>query len=164
MPLQRTGLVTIRLSRELVAVVNESDEPILSAHKWYAKPDGNTFYAVTRVNGKTTYMHRLLLGSAVATFVDHKDGNGLNNARSNLRECTKAENSRNASKRRDGSSPYKGVSWYRWTGRWVARIQVDNKAKHLGYFSSAELAAMAYDIAARDLFGDFAKVNFAVAK
>lgn len=97
-------------------------------------------------------------------MIDHKNGNGLDNRRSNLRFCTNAQNQHNQRKwgSRSGkplSSRYKGVSWHR-RGHWRAKIQAQGKRRYLGQFQSEEAAARAYDRAARELHGEFAVLNF----
>lgn len=90
--------------------------------------------------------------------IDHIDGNGLNNKRSNLRFCTSSENKRNMKKTR-GTSKYKGV-YLAKNGRWVAQIRGTKIRKHLGTFNSEEEAAQAYDAAAKKEFSNFARLNF----
>ena len=103
-------------------------------------------------------LHRLLLGSAV--LVDHRDGNGLNNQRSNLRPATHAQNLQNTRKRAGTTSRFKGVCWNKKKQAWVAFIKHEGKKKYLGCFSSEEVAARAYDFAASETFGEFACLNF----
>jgi hypothetical protein len=92
--------------------------------------------------------------------VDHQDGDGLNNRRSNLRICTHQNNSRNMRRHRDSASRFKGVSWWKTRQIWRAYIVVDNKQKGLGYYNNDTDAARAYDAAAKKLFGEFANLNF----
>lgn len=92
------------------------------------------------------------------SMVDHKDGDGLNNRRHNLRGCTRRDNSANSRKRQHTSSRFKGVSYN--SGKWLATIGYDRKTHYLGRYDTEEDAAMAYDRAALRHFGTFAKVNF----
>lgn len=93
--------------------------------------------------------------------VDHEDGDKTNNAIKNLRLATPSENAANAHKlRRNNTSGFRGVSFYKLTGRWTAKINVNRRLRHLGYFDSAEAAARAYDRAAITHFGQFASCNF----
>jgi hypothetical protein len=92
--------------------------------------------------------------------VDHKNRNGIDNRRPNLRLATESQNCMNRQKQRVTSSKYKGVSWVRSSGKWKAAIQVDKKNLHLGYFEDEEEAARAYDAAARKYQGEFAYQNF----
>lgn len=113
------------------------------------------------VDGKRTkvQLHRFLMGVTDSKiFVDHKDGDRFNNTRENLRLCSAKQNAQNRPKRSDSSSPYKGVS--RKSKGWGAWITEEGTSVFLGTYPTAEAAAMAYDRKARQLYGDFAKVNF----
>jgi hypothetical protein len=103
-------------------------------------------------------MHQLVYGPHTHE-IDHKNGNGLDNRKANLREATRSQQTANARKTsRPKSSIYKGVCRFR--GAWVARIQPDGKCIHLGTFHDEKEAALAYDNAAREMFGEFANTNF----
>lgn len=89
--------------------------------------------------------------------IDHRDGNSLNNRRANLRLATHAQNQHNRKAYATNTSGYKGVSYYRPTGKWVARIELKGKCKGLGYFFTPEAAHAAYIAAAKELHGEFAR-------
>lgn len=91
--------------------------------------------------------------------LDHINGDRMDNRMCNLRAATVAENSRNGAIRASNTSGRKGVTWNRHTKRWQAQIGYAYGKRHLGYFSSLEAAAEAYDRAALELHGDFAKTN-----
>jgi len=92
---------------------------------------------------------------------DHADMNKNNNSRSNLRLATASQQQANTKKYRGKySSKYKGVSRYLSTEKWKATITVNTRTKHLGTFTSEEQAAKAYDEAAKEYFGEFARTNF----
>jgi len=153
----------IELSQGLVALVDASDYALVRDRRWYAARRKQTFYAVRHSSGpgpKLLYMHRVILPTAGS--VDHINGNGLDNRRANLRPANGAQNAQNSRKRRAGtsSSRYKGVSLKKSTGRWAANIGHGYRQVFLGYFDREEDAAQAYDEAARDLFGEFARLNF----
>lgn len=109
----------------------------------------------------TMKAHRFLLWKATGAIpehVDHIDGDKLNNRISNLRPASTAQNARNCKLRIDNSSGYKGVSRAK-SGRWEACIKVGKKKKTLGTFGDPRTAALAYDEAAREEYGEFAKTN-----
>ena len=96
-----------------------------------------------------------MTGSWPAKDIDHKDGDGLNNSWCNLREATRLENSGNSRRRSDNTSGAKGVRLDR--GKWIAQIVVAGKLRRLGTFNTLEAAAAAYEAAATEHFGEFAR-------
>jgi hypothetical protein len=152
------------------AIVDDEDFERLSKFRWFAlrEPDGRV-YAGCRMpeHGKTLVrLHRYLLGLKPhdGRVVDHRDSDGLNNQKSNLRECTQLNNNHNRRKQAgQRHSRFKGVSWHIRNNRWIAAIRKmsDGKSKsvHLGYFKDEMLAAQAYDAAAREHHGEFARLN-----
>jgi hypothetical protein len=118
-------------------------------------------YLVIRIGRTTQRAHRLawlLTYGEWPSQIDHRDGNRSNNAISNLRLASTAQNSQNAKLRADSSTGFKGVSVCNFTGRFRAYINVDNKRVHLGRFNTAEEAGEAYKAAALKHFGEFARV------
>lgn len=154
----------IALSQDKVAIVDDLDFPYLSQFKWTALKGRNTWYAVRNVviDGRTKMllMHRLLLDAPTGLGVDHRDGDGLNNQRANLRLCNEQQNGQNRTLQSNNKSGYKGVSWDKRKRKWTARIKAHGKQPHLGYFDTAKDAARAYDAAALELHGEFARLNF----
>jgi hypothetical protein len=150
---------TVPLTKGLQALVDDEDlESVLSAGPWHAVVShGQTFYAVHGewVSGKIvhTRMHCLILDAKPGQQVDHINGNSLDNRRANLRLATPTENRANTGKRRGGVSRYKGVSWHH--GRWAARIG----DRWLGQYPTEEDAARAYDAAAVEAWGVYARLN-----
>jgi len=154
----------IVLTKGQVALVDDSDYEWLNQWKWCAKKDKYTYYAyrkdysLGKHNSVAIIMHRLILQlNDPKIEVDHEDGNGLNNQRSNLRVATRTENIYNRKIFKNNQSGLKGVSLHR--GRWRATIQKDKKAIHIGYFICKEDAAIAYNNKAIELHGDFARIN-----
>jgi len=148
----------ILLTKEYKAIVDDDDYEILSKFKWSARESGRRVYA-SRHPGRTMHMHREILGAPKDMDVDHIDGNGLNNQRSNLRLATRSQNMGNSKKHVDNSSGAKGVTWSRDKKKWEARIRCGHRRMHIGYFANIEDAAHAYDAKARELFGEFARLN-----
>lgn len=153
---------------ELSATVDEEDNRTfhLSDYKWSAIIGRNTTYVASKKNGKTIYLHRLIMGlldSPRSVFVDHIDHNGLNNSRVNLRVTDNSRNQGNARKRLSAktSSTYKGVCFSsdNKTNPWRAIIMLSGKSKHLGYYRTQKEAAWAYNQAAIELFGPYAHLN-----
>ena len=160
------SMTEIPLTRGKVAFVDDADVALVAGYRWSAWNyyGGRKHYAgvMIRRDGKrvTLLMHRLILGLTGSEHIDHWDGDGLNNARHNLRVCTRTQNQANSrTLRSHNTSGIKGVGFYRPTARWRAYIRVAGKDIHLGFFNSKADAALAYDAAARQYFGEFAATN-----
>ncbi len=152
----------IPLTQGKYAIVDDEDYEWLSRHKWYAIRKGNVYYAARMPKGKGRkhiYMHREILGAPNNKQVDHINHYALDNCKSNLRLCTNQENRFNSKSDKNGSSKYKGVSWYRPLRKWGAQICYNGKRIYLGYFHDEISAAKAYDESATELFGKFARLN-----
>lgn len=124
-------------------------------HSWHTKSP-NSPYATARIGGRNYYLHRMLTKPPVGLFVDHINGNPLDNRRSNLRVVTSAQNAANQGPRRKGSSQYKGVS--RRRGGWVAQITAQRRALCIGLFAQEIYAALAYGLVAAVLHGPCARL------
>lgn len=143
-------------------IVDDSDYNWLSKFNWYVVDHGHTFYARVHqtVNGKHVkiYMHRMILGlNGRHEIADHKDGNGLNNQRENIRKCSQSNNLKNRKPRKSGTG-YLGVGPTK--NGYRAFIAVDGIFKHLGHFKDPIEAAKEYDKAALKFHGEFARPNF----
>lgn len=157
----------VELSSGEFAYCDDQDYELVSAYWWATVRSGQNLYAVhsrkaTNTRAKVSLMmHRLILGVADRRVrVDHIDGNGLNNCRSNLRICTQRENLGNQRKR-GVTSRFKGVCRYpSKTKPWQVKITVNYRLIHVGNFADEVEAALAYDEAARSVFGQYARVNF----
>ncbi len=150
----------IPLTKGLFAQVDDEDYDMLMRHKWQAHKSRNTYYANSAIyeNGKQIYltMHRVIMKAEKGVLIDHKDRNGLNCQKSNLRKCNHSEN--NANRKSSGYSRYLGVSFFR--GKWVAQITINKKTLLIGSFDSEKEAAIAYDKRALEVRGEFANPNF----
>jgi AP2 domain len=138
------------LTKGYITLVSPEDAHLLQERKWHATKRGSTTYAEGNPH---IALHRLIAGGEAD--VDHKDHNGTNNRRGNLRPCSRSQNLGN-SRHRVGASGFRGVTPEKRTGRWQAQIA----RLKLGTFPTAEAAARAYDAAAIERFGHFASLNF----
>jgi hypothetical protein len=148
--------IRIPLTQGFSAFVDVADYDRVRLLKWRVKRNGRTNYAVSDTGGKRAYMHRVVLG--VDTLVDHIDSDGLNNRRSNLRVLDSKSNIRRKRPNARGTSRFKGVSRFR--ERWQSTIKVNDRSIWLGSFFTEEMAARAYDDAAKHYFGEHAFLNF----
>ncbi len=144
----------IPISRGLETIVDDLDYRWLSQWNWTAN---DKHYVHRRDYSQKPPKHRLIMRPLAGQFIDHIDGDPLNNRRSNLRFCTNRQNMANMRRKQHGLSQYKGVVCRH--GRWRAQIGVNSKKIYLGVFDSEMDAAKAYDQAARYHFGEFACLN-----
>lgn len=141
-----------------VALVDEADYELAMQYRWHVfETERNGRPCGPYARSGHMFMHTLLTGSL---YVDHADLNGLNNRRSNLRPATISQNNANQRPRLGAASRFKGVTLRRTDGYWQARIIVNGRRRSLGYFRDEEQAARAYDVAALEVHGEFAYLNF----
>jgi hypothetical protein len=159
--------VRIELTQGRFAIVDAGDAPALLAYSRQASKSDRmvdsyeTYYARRAErgpDGKPRYvqMHRQIMDAPEGVEVDHRDGDGLNNRRYNLRVCTHAQNGANQRIPKNNRSGFKGVYRQKDCDGWCAKI----RSTYLGLYDSAEEAARAYDTAAVRTFGEFASLNF----
>jgi hypothetical protein len=145
---------TIELTQGLCAMVDDEDYAELNAYKWCACKHANTYYAVrysSRKSGKRTkiYMHREIAKTPREMLTDHKDGNGLNNCKTNLRIATQRQNRQNIHTAK--SSKYPGAYWDKRDERWRSMISVGKERRYLGNFKTDLEAHNAYLSALKSL-------------
>ncbi len=151
--------------------IDDEDVAIVSKYKWYGytpkryRKDGGVSYykpfiqANDRANSSTIRLHRLVMNAPKGTEIDHIDGDRCNNRKRNLRCCTGLQNKRNRSKNTNNTSGFKGVTWHKKAGKWEAQLQRGARHSYLGLFERREEAARAYNKAALEWHGEFAKLN-----
>lgn len=136
--------------------VDPDDFARLMKYRWHLVNVGTGSYAVSTIEGKRVFMHRMVMGvDDPEVIVDHINRDKLDNRRENLRTATAQQNSFNVDKHSDNTSGHKGVTWDKLRRKWVASIVKDGKRRFLGRFDTAEEAARTYDDAAELLFGEF---------
>lgn len=151
----------INLTQGKQAVVDDDDYETVNQFKWYY--DKTTGYAKRdqRIDGKRKciYMHRFINSTAEDKLTDHINGNRLDNRKVNLRSCNHTQNHANKRLETRGTSIYKGVYWHKNRNNWMAMIRIDKKGYYLGSFSCEKQAALAYNKRAKEIFGEFARIN-----
>ncbi len=148
----------VPLSQGLVALVDDGDFECVSGLRWCAmRHNSGRFYAQATKAGRKVLMHRLILDAPPGLDVDHANQDTLDNRRCNIRLATRSQNEQNR-KKTHGRSRYKGVWWHK--GKWVAGLRQAGRLTYLGRFIEEVDAALAYDLAALQRFGDFARCNF----
>jgi len=146
-------------------LVDEENFEELSKFNWYVRKNKHVFYVLCNIivneNKKTLQMHRKVMGLNFGDklIVDHKDHNGLNNRKENLRIVTHGQNMQNKRSSKNSSSKYLGVHLFKLTNKWRAEIKVNKKKFSLGFFADENEAAIAYNNAAITHFGEFANLN-----
>jgi hypothetical protein len=151
-------LLFVPLTQGKFAVIESEMSHVLAGRRWYAVKIDRRFYAGCRnkQSGSRIYMHRNIAGADRGEEVDHRNRDGLDNRRSNLRKATRSQNEANKAPR--GRSGFKGVSYDSRSQRYTAHV--GHHKKWVGSFVTAEDAAKARDRAAREMFGEFAFINF----
>jgi hypothetical protein len=156
----------IPLTQEKFAIVDAEDYEWLNRWKWFAHKNRHTFYAIRRshVDGKWGHvkMHREILGliHGDGQLCDHKNRNGLDNRKENLRIATYSLNNYNRKMSVNNTSGYRGVSWQTHNRRWIVHVPVNGTQTYFGSFTDVIEAAKAYDAVALKYWGNDAALNF----
>jgi len=156
---------SINISRGATTIVDDEDFDLLNSYNWSSIPKDNTDYVVRKgrrrtCEPRTVQMHRQIMGYPVGVQIDHINGNGLDNRKSNLRIASVQTNSFNRAKPRVlCTSRYKGVLQRKGKVIWESRVKYNDKAIHLGSFTSEEDAAAAYNYGALLMYGEYARFN-----
>lgn len=158
----------IELSQGKVAVVSNRDFTRLNQFSWHVWRPLNAphlAYAARKIRKKDgryskAFMHREVLCAPPGMEVDHRNRDGLDNRRRNLRLATASQNQANSRQHRDAqSSRFKGVTWHKGSQKWQSSIQFQKHRFYLGWFVSEIDAALAYNRKAIALFGSYARLN-----
>jgi hypothetical protein len=141
------------------AIVDADDAERVLAFNWSKHSNG---YAYRMVGRQCILLHRFILGLPVARdpTVDHINRVKLDDRKANLRTGSKSQNAINSKVRSDNTSGFRGVTWDKAEGKWMARIHVNGRTRNLGRFATAEEAARVRDAVALDVFGEVAQLNF----
>ena len=154
------ALVT-REGEEIPCCIDSADYPLVSGFHWHAHRDKKSIYAYTNVYAPGTRcsvrMHRLLIPNV--PLIEHQNGIGTDNRRSNIRAANLGQNAANHTKRQGANCQYLGVCWDRSRSKFQAEIRKDGRYYFLGRFDDERIAAVTYGLAALSLHGEFARLN-----
>lgn len=157
-------MITITLGRKKTSSFLDDIDADLSAIKWFSI---GGYAARINPDAKSvrTMLHRVVMARVIGRelvngeIVDHINRNPLDNRRNNLRLATRKTNGQNRAQNRNSRSKYKGVCWFKAGRNWRATISVDGKQYTVGYFDTIRDAVIAYNLAAKEYFGEFAYIN-----
>ena len=159
--LKSTGYKRIKVGGGIYAKVDAQDYHKCLQYSWWLRRADKYMYPMTTIEGKSVGLHRVVLDLIDApkmVYVDHKNGDRLDNTRDNLRVCSNAQNQWNVPKKANSSQKYKGVRKTK-SGKYEARIRHKGKRIHLGTFENEIDAVKVYNAKALELHGDFAYIN-----
>lgn len=147
-----------------LACVDTADWDRISPYCWWAKESHKAgaqtlYYACSDISRRKIRLHKFLIEPNSKESIDHKDNNGLNNSRENLRICTHSQNMANARRRYNVNNRYRGVSYDKARNQWAARLNMNNSIVFRKRFDTELEAAQAYNEQALIYFGEFARLN-----
>lgn len=161
-------LVNLGSTTDRFAKISPQDAGPILLYKWRIthsrKGTERIYYAAANERGtkpRVIKMHRLILSAPDGWHVDHINGDGLDNRRENLRLVNPQLNQANSRKHKPGTSRFKGVCWSRKANKWRAYVSVDRRQIHIGLYEEEMAAAQAYDLKAKELWGEHAHLNLA---
>ena len=152
----------VPLTKGQYAIIDACDYEVVSKYVWHAVyvESIQGYYAATNINfgrkRRPIPMHRMIMNAPDDRLIDHINGNGLDERRGNLRECSYSENVRNSKISKNNKSGFKGVNWSNVMKKWEAKIMVNRKKIHLGYYDTPSEAHEAYCAAALKYHKEFA--------
>ena len=157
------NIAYVPLTQGYEAIIDAADALKIASWNWYALAKPTAVYAVrgdtSTGKRREVRLHRAIMTGLDGLEVDHINGDGLDNRRSNLRAATHAQNSRNSRTPKNNTSGFKGVILDKPTGKWRAQIRLDGAQKHLGYFVTPEDAHTAYCKASAELHGEYGRTT-----
>jgi AP2-like factor (euAP2 lineage) len=158
---RRSVMKKIKVRNDIVAKIDDEDYEFLSSFNWvfsigYAK---RNIRKSENMKKTMDYMHRMIMNAKDGEMVDHINGDTLDNRRKNLRIVTPLQNQMNKKPSRFSSSRYKGVCWKKLYQKWESNIRINGRSIFLGRYDCEEDAAKAYNDAASNSFGEFARLN-----
>lgn len=153
--------------REFEILIDDEDWDMVSQYRWNVAIKKGTPYIQSSVKNEdgdkiTKQLAREILNAPKGTIVDHKDGNTLDNRKQNLRLSDQRTNAQNMRSNINSTSKYKGVSWNKDRNKWRAVLKYNDKQVHIGRFNTEEEAAQAYNKAALQYFGEYARLNIII--
>ncbi len=153
------------LPHGLFAIVDDEDFERCSQFRWYLNSHGYVMREIRRSGARTIqYLSRFVMNAPVGVLVDHKEGDLLDNRKSQLRFCTKSQNMCNRGKNKNNTSGHKGVTWDKSRSKWRAQIEVNGKGISLGYFTDVTSASASYAEASLRYHGEFSRTKTLVCK
>lgn len=161
-PSEEVDGVCVPLTRNKHTIVSPEDFEQISSKLWNARKASHGDY-VFLSDSFPVSLARFIVRAIKGQLVDHINGNTLDNRRDNLRICTRQQNIQNSAKSKRSKQKYKGITLSQYNGKYYAKIKINGMYIHLGTFETEEDAARAYDVAALEHRGEFARLNFPAA-
>ncbi len=147
--------IELQLTNGGIALISEADYLSISSFNWQKVTRKSGFYVTRFHKRKVIYLHRFILGHRPGFVTDHRNGDGLDNRRTNLRHATRQQNARNRKRQKNNTSGTPGVSFRKSDQRWVAGVKIYGVYKYLGFFESREDAIACRHAFERAEFGEF---------